>query len=64
MPQPRILKLGATWYLYSFTDGCTKLRLPTRESEADVLARCLWLSNHGRRDEAEELLEAWCSRRR
>ncbi len=33
-----------------------------RETEADVLARALWLENHGRKAEADEYLDGYIRR--
>lgn len=48
----------------SFTEG-TRLayvNAPDREDDVTVLAKCLWLQNHGQSEVAERLLETYCDR--
>jgi len=46
----------------TWAEGFKPLRVPTRISEDDILARCLWLINHKRVEEAEILLDSYTSR--
>lgn len=50
------------FFWVSFVDGGRELYAMTKATEEQILARCLWLSNHGRPEEAETLLENYCAR--
>lgn len=61
MPQLTILNSNSNFYVYSWTTGVMPCRIPTKSSEDDVLARALWLVRNGREDEADVLLEKYCT---
>jgi hypothetical protein len=46
----------------SFTEGFRSVFVRAKKTEDDILAKCLWLENHGQPEEAEMLLESCCSR--
>jgi hypothetical protein len=64
MPQPSLIRVRGTLYLFDLTIGWKKVRAPSvrLDNEDDLQAHLLWLSRHGRSDEAELLLEAYCQR--
>ncbi len=45
----------------SFTEGSRSAFVRAKETDNDVLAKCLWLESHGQPEEAEMLLESCCS---
>lgn len=47
----------------SFIDGDRPAYVNAREDDVTVLAKALWLQNHGQSEVAEELLETYCARR-
>ena len=54
---------GEHLVLSGFVHGIRFAKPPMRPlTDDDVQARCLWLSNRGRHEEAEILLDDWCSR--
>lgn len=53
---------GAVLGVSSWTTGFVPHKRTTRKmSERDVLSMALWLENHGRRDEADDLIEQYCA---
>jgi len=49
------------WYSYSFTTGPVPSRSPHITTEADALARAMWLERHGYVDEASDFLDRYCA---
>lgn len=66
MPQPSLIRVRGALYLFDLTIGWKKVRSPSVrfDNDDDLQAHLLWLVNHGRREEAEILLEACCEQRR
>jgi len=62
-PGVRLVETGKGFFVFTWGDGL--LIPPTKQlnlsKERDVLARCLYLERHGQPEEAETLLERFCS---
>lgn len=63
MTQTSIIHYREKLYVYSFTTGVKRLEPKVCETDETIQAKCLWLENQGKLDEAEELLEKYCSQR-
>src|SRR3989344_879832 len=48
--------------IFDFTEGARQAFVRKKENETDVVARLSWLLEHGKPEEAEMLLESYCSR--
>lgn len=48
--------------VYDFCEGGREAFISKRETDDDVQAWLMWLERHGRPEEAETLLESYCSR--
>ena len=53
-------KIELSHVLPSFTDGTRPCFVARQQDERDVLAEALWLERHGRVEEAERVLDAYC----
>ena len=53
--------LTVPYVLSSFTDGTLPCFVKKQLEECDVLAEALWLENHGRVEDAERILNEYCS---
>ena len=61
MPQFRIETSRDKLIVHSWTTGSVESQLPKRPlTEADILAKCLWLERRGFLDEADQLLQESC----
>lgn len=63
MAQNQIIRRGGFLYVYSFTTGVKLVKVPVRQTENDVMAELMRLARNGMADEAELLLEWYCSTR-
>jgi hypothetical protein len=60
--QHLIVRREKDLYVYSWTTGVKPAWVPTPRTEQHVLAHALWLARNGREEEADRLLENFCSR--
>jgi hypothetical protein len=57
-----IIQNGVVVGAVSFTTGFVARKTTLRKmSEDDILAMAMWLANHGRSDEGEQLIDQWCA---
>lgn len=57
-----VIVQGRVLGVVSFTTGFVPCKKPLKRlSEADVLSRALWLEKHDRQEEADWLIDRWCS---
>lgn len=63
MAQNKIIRRGGSLYIYSFTTGVQSVQVPVRKTENDVMAELMRLVRNGKAEEAELLLEWYCSSR-
>lgn len=63
MCQNTIIRRRGQLHIYSFTTGVKLVRVPVRATENDVMAELMRLVRNGMADEAELLLEWYCSTR-
>ncbi|MDB5224867.1 MAG: hypothetical protein JWO43_489 [Candidatus Adlerbacteria bacterium] len=55
---------GNPLYIHDWADGPKLLRAPRRvKTDDEVQCEALWLERHGKKEEAEDILERHCSRR-
>jgi NifB/MoaA-like Fe-S oxidoreductase len=63
MCQSKIIRRRGALYIYSFTTGVQPVTVPVRTTEDDVMAELMRLVRNGKAEEAELLLERYCSTR-
>lgn len=61
MPQTTLTRKRGKLYAYSFTTGTQPVTPPVRKTERDIWAEILRLHQSGKTDDAELLLEKYCS---
>jgi len=57
-----VVLVGTRVFVSSFVDGTRVVELKHRETEADVLARALWLASHKGNEQADEYLDEYLQR--
>jgi hypothetical protein len=63
MPQTTLIRIRGKLYAYSFTTGVKPVKSKVRKTDDEIQALCLWLVNHGKIEEANTLLDTYCSQR-
>ncbi len=63
MCQNKIIRRRGQLHIYSFTTGIKPVTVPVRKTEDDVMAELMRLVRSGKAEEAELLLEWYCSTR-
>lgn len=61
MPQPTIVRATHGLFVYDFTIGFMPAKFKQHKTESDILALALWLERKGDVDEADRVLECYCS---
>ena len=61
MPQPTIVRATHGLFVHDFTTGTKPAKLKPQKTERDVLALALWLERSGNVDEADRVIERFCS---
>ena len=64
MPQTTIVRATHGLFVHDFTTGAKPAKLKPNKTERDILALALWLEQTGNVDEADRVIECYCSTKR